>query len=201
MSAKRILSLALALALLCAASLAMSETHSAELAAWLADYNKLASQHGVTQLSESDAAASEAGNFTFVCPEATLAVGFKDGAARRIGLYFESFGEGVTQMAACCVAVTGDKPGYDAANALLKQIADALNKSQKTQGSVGQWSYEADLSTQGACSLLLTYSGAPEAASSGSIWDGLFPDDGDAPQAPSETPKPTSKPEKPVYKA
>ena len=201
MSANRVFSLALALALLCAFPLTAGEAQNAALAAWLADYNKLASEHDLSQLSESDAAVSEAGNYTFICTEATLVVGFRGDAVCRIGLYFENFDERVIRMAACCVAVTGDKRGYEAASALLQQISAALSKSDKAQGSVGKWSYKADLSTQDARSLWLTYDGAPEAASSGGIWDGLFPDEGETTPAPSETPKPTPKPEKPVYKA
>ena len=186
----RALCLALALCLLCAQGLASQtepdEGLKAALESWTQAYNRLAGEHGLDACSAQEAVYERDGAFLFV------------------GLYFEELNERVSEMAACALAVTGDKPGYARARELADKVLGELSKNGSVQGDASGWLYEGSLSGDSGAMLVFAYTEKPAA---GSIWDGLFPEEGETPSAPGATPapratpEPGAKPTKPVYKA
>lgn len=205
----RALCLALALCLLCAQGLASQtepdEGLKAALESWTQAYNRLAGEHGLDACSAQEAVYERDGAFLFVGLYASLWVQLEEGGgARAFGLYFEELNERVSEMAACALAVTGDKPGYARARELADKVLGELSKNGSVQGDASGWLYEGSLSGDSGAMLVFAYTEKPTA---GSIWDGLFPEEGETPSAPGATPapratpEPGAKPTKPVYKA
>ncbi|MBQ4227169.1 MAG: hypothetical protein II697_03120 [Clostridia bacterium] len=199
----RALCLCLALCLMCGQGLA-SQTEPDEalktaLEAWAQAYSQLALEHGLDACIAQEAVYEQDGAFLFVSLHASLWVQLeKSGGASAFGLYFEELNESVSEMAACALAVTGDKPGYARARELADKVLGDLSKNGSVQGASSGWLYEGSLNGDSGAMLVFAYSEKP---ASGSIWDGLFPGEGEAPSAPKSTPAPSAKPTKPVYKA
>ena len=210
----------IALALLLGAG-ALSENGA--LKAWTESFNLLASAHGLSPLDaglfievDGDEIGMDKGRLYHLYTlneECLLMLGISpDGTADTCALDCREDDPQAVELLACALAVSGNKPGYDFSHSLADELIRSVRQDGYADGSRGGWTYLGqrlvalfNTSGKNEIVLMLVY-GAEESASKGgegSIWDGLFPDDGeDGGQEPPEyVPAPTPEPEKRIYKA